>query len=134
MKLSEIAARNRRAEEGGWVDNLPFAAFAGVRLKVRALWNSDYRREFAALAADVPRDRLIEGKLGDEDRARISTECLKRTVLVGWDGIEDEFTPENVEKVFADPELAKLFGDAVVFAANVYTTQYQAGEEIDAKN
>jgi hypothetical protein len=117
----------QKIESGAWVKNIP--NLPGLALKVRGLGNSDYRRLLMKIRADLSPDEIAdEGK-----QAEVDAKLLQETILVGWDGMEDEFTPDNVRTWLTDPELA-VFRSGVVYAASTVAQDGRETLEADAKN
>lgn len=114
MKLQELKDRSNAIEQGKWVpcQNLP-----GVSVKVRGLWNSDYRRLFWQRMAALPKDKRSDPAEID----KIEVECLSTAVLIGWSGIDDmEYSSENAATLLGDPETL-AFRIAVDTAARAVT-------------
>lgn len=138
MKLSDAAIDVDKVENGAWVENLP--EMDGLRIKVRGLWNSQWRKMSDKLMQAVPRNRRLNGNLDVEDRERIYNACLRETCLIDWDGLfeDDGVTPIPYSKQMAatlmnDPQYRK-FREAVSTAAqNVGEKQAHELEE-DAGN
>lgn len=130
MKLSDQKTAYEPFEMGGWVDKIEVPTMEGIRLKVRALYNSDALRLRQTLVG-----ALAEDKAEDPDELeKIEDEILKRTVLLGWEGIEDPFTKENVDLIFADPVLRPLYRNAIRVAALQMQQRAGAKVETDSKN
>jgi len=135
MKLDDMKKGLVAIDDGIWVSDLPQVFFAGIRLKVRRLWNVDYSRLYGEMTASLPRDQATGELTIEADAERMITdECLKRATLVDWDGIDDEFSPANVDRVFADPELRTVWRNAIILAASRAATTFTASIEADAKN
>lgn len=135
MKLSHLKSIRQSVERGIWIDKIGIAGFEGVRLQVRGLGNADYNRVYSELAEQLKaNERDADGKPTDAARDRIVRECLKQAILLGWDGIDDEFSAAKVEEVFADPDLGPVFHNAVIWAASEVASRARAAIEADAKN
>jgi hypothetical protein len=134
LKLDDMEKGLVALDDGIWVGDLPVAFFEGVRLKVRRLWNADYAKLYGEMTASLARDD--DGKLIEDPEAerRITDECLKRTVLVDWDGIDDPCTADNIEKVFVKPKLRQVWRNAIILASTRAADTYTASIETDAKN
>jgi hypothetical protein len=116
-----------KIEHGAWVKGIP--NLPGLALKVRGIGNSDYRRLLMKLRADLSPDEIADEKKQAEMDARL----MQETILVGWDGMEDPFTPEHVKTWLTDPELA-VFRSGVVYAASTVAQDGRESLEADAKN
>lgn len=136
MKLSDIAVNAEAIEAGRWV---PIGhIMPGVRLKVRGLENTDYRRLRNKLIADIPRAERLKG-VDTITLEKINGHLLAETVLVGWDGIEGEdgqplpFSKSKALEVIIDPAFV-VFRQAVEWAAGVVGEDDLIEAEESAKN
>src|SRR4051812_43254478 len=135
MKLADIKRVRQAVERGGWIGDFQISGMEGLRLNVRGLGNSDYNRLYADLASELPPDkRDADGMPIANEREKIQIECLKQTVLIGWDGIEDEFTREAVDGVFADKDLGPAFRAATMYAATMVGKNARSEQDTAAKN
>jgi len=120
MKLSDITLDNERQEKGAWVDNVP--ELEGLKLLVRGVNNSDWRKLQAKLIEAVPRKKRATGRLDVDEADRIQSTCLLNTCLLDWDGLEDDegkpipFGKDMAHQLLFDPQYRK-FRDGVVWAA-----------------
>lgn len=136
MKLSSIAINGAAQTEGVWIDTIP--NLPGLRLKVRADRNQDYRRLETKLIRELPTDRRANG-LDPKDDDAIRARCLSETVLVDWEGIENdadepiECTLAQRSALLAHPDYLVLLR-AVEFAAVMAATQRRSDQERDAGN
>lgn len=131
MKLSEIKVDATAVESGQWIGDIP--EMGNLRLLVRGLNNSDYKRMSAKLYAATPRAERPGGRLTPEAGEKLQARCLAATVLIDWDGLEDDngpvaFASDLALKLLLDPSYA-AFRDGVVWAA----TQVGAGRAEDAE-
>ena len=136
MKLSDIAVNADAIELGRWV---PIGhILPGVRLKVRGLENTDYRRLRNKLIADIPRAERLKG-VDTLTLEKINAQLLADTILVGWEGIEDEddrllpFTREKASQIINDPAFI-VFRNAVEWAAGVVGEDDLVESEAASKN
>jgi hypothetical protein len=133
MKVSDIKKGYAGLNAGVWVGDLPFPLFAGIKLKVRRLWNPDYtalHEKLTAAAAPVP-GAAADEKAGSD---AITTECLLDACLMDWQGIDDPFAVNTARDLLADPEAGPSFRNAIFWAANHAGEQMTAQMEADAKN
>ena len=136
MRLRDIAIDAHAIEQGEWVDDLP--GLDGVRVLVRGIGNADYRRLQAKLMRKVTPAESING-MSPERGDEITTKLLAETVLLGWEGIEDDdgaplaYSKEKAVELLADPALRR-FRDGVMFAATTVGERRAAQAEADAKN
>ena len=136
MKLSDIAVNAAAIELGRWVaiDHI----LPGVRLKVRGLENTDYRRLRNKLIAEIPRAERLKG-VDTLMLEKINAQLLADTILVGWEGIEGDddlalpFTKEKASQIINDPSFV-VFRNAVEWAAGVVGEDDLVESEAAAKN
>lgn len=128
MKLDTLKRGYAMLNAGIWVDDIPQAMFKGISLKVRRLWNPDYRELHAQLSEETS-DLSPEG-----NAERITTACLLQTCLLDWKGIDEPFTAALAADLAADPEAGQAFRGAVLWAANSAGDKVEAQVETDAKN
>ena len=136
MKLSDIAVNADAIELGRWV---PIGhILPGVRLKVRGLENTDYRRLRNKLIAEIPRAERLKG-VDTLMLEKINAQLLADTILVGWEGIEGDddqalpFTKEKASQIINDPSFV-VFRNAVEWAAGVVGEDDLVKSEAAAKN
>lgn len=137
MKLSALKINAEAVEEGAWVDNIP--ELGGIRLKVRGIGNSAYRRMQSKLIEAVPRAQRQRGQVDPDVMDAITNKCLAHTVLLGWDGILDDddkqlpFSKEKALEILTDPSL-RPFRDGVAWASAIVAQTEAAGQEADEGN
>lgn len=138
MKISSIKTDTAKAEAGIWVGDIP--DFEGVRLKVRPASNPDFRQLYSQLVETTPRHLKRGGQVRDYDtKVAINARCLADTVLLDWDGFEDEagkpllYTAELAKSWLLDPEMA-AFRDAVSWCGNVAEEETRLGFKDNAGN
>ena len=116
------------ATQGIWLDYGGFkilVAYAGET-------NTNYRRVLASKMRPYLR-QLKMGTLSDEKAHALYTEVYAESVILGWEGMEDEegkklpFTKENVIKVMND--LPALFRDIEAQAQEL--SLFRAGEKAE---
>lgn len=136
MKLSDIAVNATAIERGRWVSI--GHVMPGVRLKVRGVENEDYQRLFNKLVTEIPRAERLKGP--DAALMRdITTRLLVETVLIDWDGIDNDdgsplpYSKEKAREVLSNPNLI-AFRKAVEWAAGVVGEDDLAETEATVKN
>jgi hypothetical protein len=131
MKLSDIALDSERQEKGAWVGDIP--ELEGIKLLVRGVNNSDWRRLQAKLIEAIPRKKRV-GRMDVDEQDRIQSTCLHSACLLDWEGLEDEegkpipYSKDLAHKLLFDPEYRK-FRDAVVWAATFVAEQSNEDEK-----
>lgn len=137
MKLSEIKIDPKKFEQGDWVGEIP--EMGELRLKVRGIGNSDFRRMQSKLTEAEPRKYRVAGRLPPERQDAITAQCLLHTVLIDWDGVQGEdgqplpYSEELARDLLTKPEF-KRFREAVAWAANVVAEDIQEGVDDAGKN
>ena len=136
MKLSSIKINGKAIEEGAWIDGIP--ELEGVRFRVRGMNNTAHRRLQAKLIREIPRERRLNG-IDPADADAVDAECLARTVLLDWDGVDDDegkpivYDPEIGLLYLSDPDYLAL-RNGVLFAAAMVTSAKAEDQRIDAGN
>lgn len=131
MKLSALKIDAEKLEQGAWVGNIP--ELEGVRFKVRGLGNTDFKRLQNRLIMAIPRKNRRNG-LSVEDQTRIESRCVVDTILLDWDGLEDDdgrampFSKELAADLLADPDMARL-REGILYAAAIVAEQDAEDEE-----
>jgi len=132
MKLADIEQNPIAIEQGDWVDNLP--EMGNLRVKVRGVNNSDWRRLWAKLVDAVPRNKREGNKPSTDELDRINTICLRDCSLIDWDGLDDgPYSKEMANTLLTDPKY-RAFRDAVFWAATKVGETVAANADIAAKN
>jgi hypothetical protein len=126
MKLSDITLDAERQENGAWVEEIP--ELEGVKLLVRGINNSDWRRLQAKLIEAIPRKKRLVGRIDTDEQDRIQSTCLLNACLLDWDGLEEDdgkpipYSKELARKLLFESSWRK-FRDGVVWAANIVAEQ-----------
>ena len=110
MKLSQLKSGFAALNAADWVDGLPFQLLGDVSLKVRRLYTPEWLALQQGLAKESS-DLSVEA-----NAARIERECIARTVIEDWRGIDDAYTPDLAIELLADAEAGPVFRSAVLFA------------------
>lgn len=132
MKLNDLAIDNDRAENGAWVDDIP--EVQGLRLKVRASQNADWRRLQAKLLDAVPRKKRLGNRLDPEEQDKIITACLLNCCLLDWEGLEDSdgkpipYSKQFAQKLLTEGEYRR-FRESVIWASSVVAETEQANAD-----
>lgn len=111
VKLSALRTDLNKENKGVWVDWV-----AGVRFKI-ARMNNDAFDAFIIERQKASIGRLRKKKQGtDEEKEAMMYEAIARTVLLDWEGVEDEatgeplkYTPERGIAALSDPEQKDMF-------------------------
>lgn len=125
MDMNSRKIDTAKQEQGAWVDDIP--EWGDLRLKVRGIGNSDYRRLQSKLLESVPRQKRVRGAIDPAEADRITATCLLNAVLIDWDNLQENgepvpFSKEAAKRYLFDPEFAE-FRAAVSWAANVVSEQ-----------
>lgn len=130
MKLSALKVNSAALEEARWIDEIP--DMGDLRLCVRGLRNSQYRRAEQRLVDALPRTARIGGSIDPVERDRIMGACLAQTVLTDWQNLTDEhgnaipYNVETAERLLTDPDY-ETFRGAVTLAAQRVNEAAAAG-------
>lgn len=121
MRLADIKVDSNAIETGAWVDNIP--DMGNLRLKVRGAGNAAYAAEQAKLLLAVPRSEKVAGRVNPTTSDRIMAECLAKTTLLDWEGIEGDdgqplpYSKETALTLLSDPAY-RVLRDAVLWASS----------------
>lgn len=121
MKLSDMKIDNDRLEQGAWVGDIP--EMGDLRLKVRGMGNSDFRRMQQRLYDAEPRQFKVGGRLDPDRQDAILATCILATVLIDWDGVTDDadqpvaYSREFAKTLLTEPAYRR-FREAVTWAAS----------------
>lgn len=122
MKIKEMAIDPVKFEQGAWISGIP--EMGELRLKVRGIGNSDYRKMQTRLIEAEPRQYKVGGRLTPERQDFVQSQCMLHTVLIDWDGLRDEhdapipYSVDLARDLLTKPEYRR-FRDAVAWAASV---------------
>lgn len=97
--------------EGVWYDMAE-----GLRMKIARIGNPQYQKRFQALSK--PHRRAIRrGTLSDDVAEKLMIKCLAETIVLDWEGVEDEgkeipySTEAVIELLTKYPELRNYIND-----------------------
>lgn len=136
MDLNDLSVNVTAIEQGDWVDNIP--DMGKLRLKVRGIGNSDYKRLQTRLIAAIPQADKMRGQVDPVVSEGIQTECLIETVLLDWNGLTAggqpvPYSKEKAKELLTNPSYAPL-RNAVAWAASIIAVDRAARTEDVAKN
>lgn len=125
VKLSSLRADLTREAEGDWVD---YPDWPGVALHVRSLQTPAYRiaRDQAAQRAA----RKHRGKpIPPDEVARTAGTLYADHILLGWRGLDEDYSPERAREVLTDPAYREVVGAVEWCAARVGETDAEFVED-----
>nr|BDD45286.1 hypothetical protein 8 [bacterium] len=118
---SKFGTNTDLENEGVWMD-----LGSGIKVKIARIKNPKFRKMYERLTR--PHERQIrQGTLDSDIMEKIVCQCLAKTVLLDWDGIELDgkkfpYSPENSLKLMQDDglsdfrdQIADLAGSADIF-------------------
>jgi hypothetical protein len=138
MKLKPIKRDKAAINDGQWVADVP--ALQGVKLKVRGKTTDLFSAAVDKHLRATPRDQ--RDRVGEPNKqARILAVALAvhETILLDWDGIEDEkgkvikFSTAQAKEWLTNPDF-EHFLDGVLWAAQVVDNQVLESEGELVKN
>lgn len=112
LKLSSIKANLEKQYQAEWVD---FPAWPGVRFNVCSVRLPAYHDAKDAAAKKLAK-KYKGGKIPDDELRAIDGALLCSHLLHGWDGIDQEYSPEQAEVLLCDLEFSALY-DAAMWCA-----------------
>lgn len=125
VKLSSLRADLTREAEGDWIE---YPEWPGVAFQVRSLQTPAYRiaRDQAAQAAA----RRHKGRSIPPDEIRETAGRLyAEHILVGWRGLDVDYTPEGAREVLMDPGYREVLGAVEWCAARMGEVDAEIVEE-----
>lgn len=107
VKLSSLKVDPVKEKDGIWVSSFKFE---GVRFKVRPDENSDYKT-----AVSLESQRLLRkngrGTPSDTELAETRGRLLVDHILLGWEGIDEEYSREKALELLCDRSYRRLCED-----------------------
>lgn len=88
----------------------------GLKMRIARIGNPKYQKRFQALSKPHRR-ALRRGTLSDEIAEKLLVQCLAETIVLDWEGLEEdgveiEYSTENAVKILTDyPELRNYVND-----------------------
>jgi len=73
-----------KEQEGVWYD-----IAEGLRMKIARIGNPLYQKRFQALSKPYRRS-IRRGTLSDDVAEKLLVQCLSETIVLDWEGVEDE--------------------------------------------
>lgn len=138
MKIKPIKRDAVAINEGHWVGEIPH--MGDLKLKVKGRSTAEHEAAFDKHLRAVPRDQRDRvGSPKKEARIRALGLACAETVLLDWDGIEDDkgkpvkFNKDIAKDWLTNPEF-EHFLDAVLFAAQVVDNLQQDVDGALTKN
>jgi len=105
VRLSELKTDENLENEGVWV-TLP----SKIRLKIGRSGSEAWKREYGKIHRERARG-FRQGKVPDDLLEEIVLEAMARTILLGWENIEDDnglpipYSVENARKLLSVREI-----------------------------
>lgn len=133
MKLSEIIVDLESIEQGRWIDDIP--EMPDLRLKLRGIDNSDWRRIRSKMVDAIPRQ--WRGERRAEELDRIISVLLADTVIQDWEGITDNdgkpilYSREWARRFCLEPQFRKLRDNIFIAAQQVGDSNHVKQEELE---
>ena len=141
MKLNDMKINSAAVEQGEWVGSkygMPIPDMGDLNLKVRGIGNADFRVLQSKLFDATPRNQRPNNRLSPEAAERVTVECLVETILIDWDGIEDEsgtvpYSKDQARQILSNRDL-RPFREAVMWASSQVGELRAGDSEAAAKN
>lgn len=118
---------------GVWVDYV-----LGIRLKIGRAKNAKFQELLRDLI-EPNKKKIREDKLDFVDFSKLMVKAHARTILLGWENIEDkdgkpiQYSAKQAEKFLSDPELKDFYEFVVAISENADQYAKEVLEE-SAKN
>jgi len=88
----------------------------GLKVRIARIGNPNYQKRFQAISKPHKR-ALRRGSLSDEVAEKLLIQCLAETIVLGWEGVEENgeeilYSKENAIRILtAYPELRRYIED-----------------------
>jgi len=129
LKLKSVKTDLKAEREGDWVD---YPEWPGVRFKVKSLQCPEFVEARGRLMRKLAKKYKGDPIPLDETTKELGT-LVANIILLGWDGLDEPYTPERASEVLTDPSYRKV-ADAVQFCANIVGDNDEEFVEAAAKN
>lgn len=102
---------SKKEQEGVWYD-----LAEGLRMKIARIGNPNYQKRFQTLSKPYRRS-IRRGTLSDDLAEKLLIQCLAETILLDWEGVEDDgkeisYSIENAINLLKKyPELRNYIND-----------------------
>jgi hypothetical protein len=124
LRLESLAVNPELDKEG---QEVPSVAFEGVFFKVRPIDYPPFQMELARQGYELKK------KHGDTtptaEYQKLRTSLLAKHILVGWRGLDVEYTPEAAQNYLANPSFRRLVDDIETCAGKLLMTNLQYVDE-----
>jgi hypothetical protein len=100
-----------KEQEGVWYD-----IAEGLRMKIARIGNPNYQKRFQALSKPYRRS-IRRGTLSDEVAEKLLVQCLSETIVLNWEGVEENgveipYSKDNAIMILTKyPELRNYVND-----------------------
>lgn len=136
MEIGHTRVDVAKIEQGEWVSDIP--DMGDLKLKVRGINNSDWRRIASSLVAAVPRGKKVSGRIQPDEQDRITSELILQAGLLDWENVTQAGQPvpyskEQARTFLTDPAF-RAFRDAALWACTVVGDAVSEDNTADAKN
>lgn len=129
LKLKSVKTDLKAEREGDWV---PYPAWPGVKFKVKSLYSPEFQRERGLLLRKLAKKYGDDPVPADEMTQEMGT-LYADHILLGWEEIDEAYSPEQASKMLPDPEWRLLYA-AVQYCADRVGTSEAEFIRADAKN
>lgn len=136
MEIGHTRVDVTKIEQGEWVSDIP--DMGDLKLKVRGINNSDWRKIASSLVAAVPRGKKIAGRIQPDEQDRITSELVLQAGLLDWENVTQDGAPvayskEQARTFLTDPQY-RAFRDAALWACTVVGDATSEEAKAAAKN
>jgi len=74
----------KKEQEGVWYD-----IAEGLRMKIARIGNPNYQKKFQAISKPYRRS-IRRGTLADEIAEKLLIQCMSESIVLDWEGVEDD--------------------------------------------
>lgn len=112
LQLSSLKANLKRQHKGDWV---PYEPWPGVRFNVSSFSSPAYRHAMQIAAEKAAKDfkpvsevTVEEFALREKNLHEQNGDLYAEHILHGWEGIDEDYSPERARELLTDPEFEAL--------------------------
>jgi hypothetical protein len=136
MDIQGVKIDPAKVEAGDWVGSIP--QMGDLRLRVRGVNNSDWRKIQSRMLDAVPRNKRSGNRIDPAEQDKIMTALLRDAGLVDWENLMDSgaavpYSKEAADKYLTDPAWSP-FRDAVLWACTEVGHDRAKALDDDLKN
>ena len=114
IKLKSLRNNVEAERQGDWV---PAPSLPGVRFKVKSMESPEYKDAMNLRSRDLQaqfRGSIIPSEVMELETGKV----IAKIILIGWDGMDETYTPDLAEEIMTDPGYRQIH-DAISYCATI---------------